>query len=111
MADMTTMDERKRMDRIPQEVRASKELTDKNRDDILKYFTHLEAKDRSPATVIKVWNHLHLLVRRFPGKDFRDYTRGDFEQALVDRRIRNASAILGGGVIRSRPRRRYEEPL
>lgn len=63
-------------------------LTDKNREDIIKFFNHLEAKGRSSRTVKKVWDRLKLLVKFIPNKDFKDFTQEDFEMVLASLRKR-----------------------
>jgi len=50
------------------------ELTDKNWEDIIKFFKHMEAKGRNPYTIIKSWNRLKILIDTIPNKDFRKFT-------------------------------------
>jgi len=82
MTNMSTQE--RRLERIKSNLKGNKYLTDNNREDILKFFKHMEALGRSQRTMIKSWDRLKILVEEIPNKDFRKFTKEDFESILAD---------------------------
>jgi len=84
---MTNMSEQeKRIELIKSDLGNFKGLTESNRKDILRFFNHQDAKGRSPTTLIKCWDRIKLLIGYIPDKDFRDFTKDDFEAVLAEMR-------------------------